>query len=111
MKSIKPVISPAAIFRIPKFPLSAGLASCWPDLKSAIQSSSPSFYEQIKDLDARDLENTDPKIFHSISKYFNRAKYRPVPYGSFASIGIIDPQKVAGTRTSTRPNILLVFGQ
>lgn len=105
MKSIKPVISPAAIFRIPKFPLSADLAGCWPDLKPAIQFSSPSFHEQIKDLDARDLEKVDPKIFHSVSKYFNRAKYRPVPYGSFASIGVIDPKKTVGS-----PGLVKVAG-
>ncbi|MEZ2442765.1 thiopeptide-type bacteriocin biosynthesis protein [Chitinophaga sp. RCC_12] len=79
-----------AIFRIPKFPINARLEDNWSVLKQAIEESSPAFYEVIKDLEYKDYSKQPEKIKHTIAKYFNRAKFRPVPYGSFASVGTVN---------------------
>ncbi|GGE61891.1 hypothetical protein GCM10011413_30320 [Pedobacter psychrotolerans] len=58
-------------------------------MKNAIAISSGDFYETIKDVEAQDLGNLPPRIYFTIWKYFNRAKYRSTPYGTFASFGIL----------------------
>lgn len=82
-------ILPTAIFRIPKFPINARLEDKWPELKKAIEESSPAFYEVIKELEYEVLRAQPEKVRHTIAKYFNRAKFRPVPYGHFASVGTV----------------------
>lgn len=80
-------IEQTVLYRVPKFPIDADLKSHWEDLKDAISISSKDFYKEIKDIKAEELEGLSPKVLFSIFKYFNRAKFRAVPYGSFASIG------------------------
>ncbi|MET3876454.1 thiopeptide-type bacteriocin biosynthesis protein [Chitinophaga sp. OAE865] len=88
-KPQKIVILPAAIFRIPQFPMDASLESCWPELKRSIGESSATFHDIIKDLNYEDLFHQPEKVQISIAKYFNRARFRPVPYGKFAAVGMV----------------------
>jgi thiopeptide-type bacteriocin biosynthesis protein len=81
-------IEQTVLYRIPKFPIDAALKLYWEELKDAISTSSKDFYKEIKDIKAEELEGLSPKVLFSIFKYFNRSKFRPVPYGSFASIGM-----------------------
>jgi len=82
-------LHPTLIFRTPMFSYQANLQDCWDDLKNAIAISSGDFYETIKDIEAQDLSTLPPRIYFTIWKYFNRAKYRSTPYGTFASFGIL----------------------
>ncbi|RZK18093.1 MAG: hypothetical protein EOO86_11015, partial [Pedobacter sp.] len=86
---MKPNIHPSIIFRTPKFSYQAKLSACWDELKKAISLSSSAFYETIKDVQVDDLQNLPPKIYFTIWKYFNRAKYRSTPYGTFASFSFL----------------------
>lgn len=83
-------IHPSIIFRTPKFSYQADVASCWDELKEAIAVSSSAFYETIKDVQADDLNNLPSKVSFTIWKYFNRAKYRSTPYGTFASFSFLN---------------------
>lgn len=82
-------IYPSLIFRTPKFSYQSELADCWDELKSAIAISSDAFYQTIKDVKADELNSLPPKIFFTIWKYFNRAKFRSTPYGTFAGFSIL----------------------
>lgn len=77
-------INPFLVLRIPAFAVDEDLTAVWEDLKVAISQSSPDFYDQIKSIRVEDLSNVEPKIQYTIWKYFNRARYRGTPYGSFA---------------------------
>ena len=87
---MKVSIHSTLIFRTPKFSYTAELGDCWEELKAAIAISSKSFYETIKDVKATELTSLPPKIYFTIWKYFNRAKFRSTPYGTFASFTILD---------------------
>lgn len=96
---MKPLIHPSIIFRTPKFSYQTTLADCWDDLKRAIAISSTAFYETIKDIPVQDLQNLSPKVSFTIWKYFNRAKYRSTPYGTFASFSLL-PNAIATGESS-----------
>lgn len=83
-------IHPTVIFRTPKFSYQTALINCWDELKKSISISSGDFYETIKDTDVKDLASLPPKIYFTIWKYYNRAKYRSTPYGDFASFSILN---------------------
>lgn len=82
-------IHPTAIFRTPKFSYQSDISACWDELKEAIAISSEAFYETIMDVKADEIQNLPPKIFFTVWKYFNRAKFRSTPYGTFASFSIL----------------------
>ncbi|MCZ4245233.1 lantibiotic dehydratase [Pedobacter punctiformis] len=82
-------IHPVVIFRTPKFSCQANLMASWDELKQDIAISSDTFYQAIKDIKAEELAGLPPKIYFTIWKYFNRAKYRSTPYGTFASFGLL----------------------
>ncbi|MBC6109082.1 thiopeptide-type bacteriocin biosynthesis protein [Pedobacter fastidiosus] len=82
-------IHPTAIFRTPKFSYQSDISACWDELKEAIAISSEAFYETIKDVKADEIQHLPPKIFFTIWKYFNRAKFRSTPYGTFASFSVL----------------------
>ncbi|WP_316801049.1 thiopeptide-type bacteriocin biosynthesis protein [Pedobacter frigidisoli] len=86
---MKVKIHPTIVFRTPRFSYLAELTDCWEDLKSAIAISSSDFYETIKDVSASELSALPPKIYFTVWKYFNRAKFRSTPYGTFASFSIL----------------------
>ncbi|QPH38531.1 lantibiotic dehydratase [Pedobacter endophyticus] len=83
-------IDSTLIFRTPKFSYTDELGDCWDELKAAIALSSTSFYETIKDVNVSGLDALPPKIYFTIWKYFNRAKFRSTPYGTFASFTILE---------------------
>jgi len=87
---MKPDIHPSIIFRTPKFSYHSDLSACWDELKQAIAVSSGAFYETIKDVEAEDLKHLPQKVYFTIWKYFNRAKYRSTPYGTFASFSFLE---------------------
>ncbi|WP_316832650.1 thiopeptide-type bacteriocin biosynthesis protein [Pedobacter aquatilis] len=82
-------IYPDVIFRTPRFSYKTELIDCWEELKSAIAISSDAFYQTIKDVKAEELETLNPKVLFTVWKYFNRAKFRSTPYGTFAGFSII----------------------
>lgn len=82
-----------AIYRVPLFPLDATLTDSWDKLKSAIAESSPEFYALVKEVTAGEIDKLPKKVILTIYKYFNRAKYRPVPYGTFTGIGLMKPER------------------
>jgi len=83
-------IQPNLIFRTPKFSYQSELADCWEELKAAIAVSSAAFYENIKDIAANELKDLPPKVYFTIWKYFNRAKFRSTPYGTFAGFSLLN---------------------
>jgi len=82
-------IQSTVIFRTPKFSYQSELADCWEELKLAISISSAAFYETIKEVKANELKDLPPKVYFTIWKYFNRAKFRATPYGTFASFSLL----------------------
>lgn len=79
-----------AILRIPQFPMDANLEYSWNELKESIKQSTPEFYHLIQGLSYSEFPQQPEHIKRTILKYFNRAKYRCTPYGSFAAVGIVD---------------------
>lgn len=88
-------IHPTIIFRTPKFSLKSDLFDSWEELKMDIAISSDDFYQTIKEVKAEDLKKLPPKIYFTIWKYFNRAKFRSTPYGTFASFSIVEKTTLA----------------
>ncbi|TCD27288.1 hypothetical protein EZ456_08790 [Pedobacter psychrodurus] len=82
-------IQPTIIFRTPKFSYQSELVDCWEELKLAISISSAAFYETIKEVKANELKDLSPKVYFTIWKYFNRAKFRSTPYGTFAGFSLL----------------------
>src|SRR3954470_7267295 len=78
-----------ALCRTPAFSTQDHLDEQWDVLKEMIRESSPSFYQVIADLDVMQLEGANPKIKFSVWKYFNRARFRATPYGSFAAFSLL----------------------
>lgn len=77
------------ICRTPAFPVENTLTAVWEELKEKIKTSSPTFYALIADKKANEIELLPHKIQFTIWKYFNRAKYRATPFGSFASFSTL----------------------
>ncbi|WP_316804692.1 thiopeptide-type bacteriocin biosynthesis protein [Pedobacter nototheniae] len=82
-------IHPTVILRTPKFSHQANLSTFWNELKEDIAISSDAFYQTIKEVKAEELSELPSRIFFTIWKYFNRAKYRSTPYGTFASFALL----------------------
>ena len=76
------------LFRIPQFPVNAKLEEVWDALKASIADASPDFYEMIRDLKPGDIPKQSLGVQITIGKYFNRARFRATPYGSFAGFGV-----------------------
>lgn len=74
------------ICRTPAFGINQTLQEVWEELKVKIEESSPSFYQLIKDVSITNLDFLEEKTKFTIWKYFNRAKFRSTPFGSFAAI-------------------------
>ncbi len=78
------------IYRVAQLPMQASLEDSWLQLKESIRLSSPAFYAEIEHLEANDLGNLKGKMKYTLLKYFNRARYRATPYGTFAGVGIFN---------------------
>lgn len=77
------------ICRTPAFSIDATLEENWEALKVKISESSPVFFNEIKAIDSEGIEQLDEKTKFTIWKYFNRAKFRSTPFGSFAALSLI----------------------
>ncbi|MCZ4225393.1 lantibiotic dehydratase [Pedobacter rhodius] len=77
------------IFRTPRFSYQSELADCWEELKKAISISSEAFYQTIKEVKAEELTTLNPKVLFTVWKYYNRAKFRSTPYGTFAGFSML----------------------
>jgi hypothetical protein len=103
---MKLTLSPLSICRTPIFSVHTKLEEAWEQLKGYIEDSSPSFYHIIKDCSYNDYESLSMKTKFTIWKYFNRARFRPTPYGSFASFCIVPllqknaPDNIVHTKTT-----------
>lgn len=78
------------IYRVPQFPIDAKIEDCWIELKDSIKISAPDFYKIIAGTNSDQIKHLPDKIKTTIWKYFNRSKFRSVPYGTFAGIGIAE---------------------
>jgi len=103
---MKLTLSPLSICRTPIFSVNTQLEDSWDLLKGYIEESSPAFYNIIKDYSFDDYEGLSIKTRFTIWKYFNRARFRPTPYGSFASFSIVPvlqknaPANIIHTKTT-----------
>ncbi|HAK29639.1 MAG TPA: hypothetical protein DCO90_10475, partial [Sphingobacterium sp.] len=79
----------SAMIRVPQFPHNARLEDVWSELLESIAYASPDFYKLVAHLQPIELKLQEPKIKNTIFKYFNRAKYRCTPLGTFSSFGIV----------------------
>lgn len=93
---MKPIIHSHAVLRIPALPINATLPDHWDSLKQSICHSSAEFYRYIENIDGRRLDEMPSAVAYTVWKYFNRARYRPVPYGNFAGIADIELGKNPG---------------
>jgi thiopeptide-type bacteriocin biosynthesis protein len=75
-----------AVLRTPAFATQDELIAQWKALKALIAEASPAFYRQIQNVEAEELKTLPEKIQTTIRKYFNRARFRPTPFGGFAAI-------------------------
>jgi thiopeptide-type bacteriocin biosynthesis protein len=78
-----------AVCRTPAFSTGDTLEQCWTALKEMIGESSPEFYRVIENMDYSGLGEADEKVKFSLWKYFNRARFRATPFGSFAAISFV----------------------
>ena len=90
----------SAIYRVPQFGYQSRIRENWQDLLASIAISSPGFYELVKGLDPSDPKFDNDPLYHTVWKYFNRARFRATPYGTFASVGL------STIKSSTTPLIL-----
>jgi len=81
------------ICRVCALPKNAQLDSYWLAIKDLIETSSPTLSQQIKDVDPIAFNKLDQRMRNSIERYFNRAKFRPVPYGAFVSVGLLQREQ------------------
>ncbi|WP_461790439.1 thiopeptide-type bacteriocin biosynthesis protein [Pedobacter sp.] len=86
-------IAKQIICRACLLPRVAELADYWGSLLDMISSSSPMLWEKLKGVSPSDLDKLDLRTQFSVLRYFNRAKFRPIPYGKFASVGMLLPNK------------------
>ena len=87
------------IFRVPQFPVDTTLETCWDELKKSIALSSEAFYRYIEHADYKQYNNLPPGIKTTVQKYFNRARFRATPYGTFAGFGLCNVQNPEGSET------------
>jgi thiopeptide-type bacteriocin biosynthesis protein len=84
----KLTINTRQIIRTPFFSTDACISDNLDILKILIKEASPEFYNSINNIQLAQLDNNFNKVHFTIWKYFNRAKYRAVPFGRFASISV-----------------------
>jgi thiopeptide-type bacteriocin biosynthesis protein len=89
---MKITVTPKSVCRTPVFSLSSTMEQSWPKLKLLIAESSPEFFQQIAHIKESGIKDLPEKLRFTIWKYFNRCRYRPTPFGEFASVTIIDNQ-------------------
>lgn len=88
--SMKMQLLNSIVYRVPQFSYQSGIEENWPDLLESVAISSPGFHALVKDLNPSDPNFKKDPLYHTIWKYFNRARFRATPYGTFASVGTCD---------------------
>lgn len=78
------------LVRTPAFSICATLQESWPELKEAIRMASPDFFKEIADIEFHDIHTLSQRHQLTIYKYFNRSRYRAVPFGAFCSVSLLD---------------------
>ncbi len=76
-----------AVFRVPQFPINATLEQSWNELKESIKLASADFFKLIENASYEEYHSLPPRIKLTVQKYFNRARFRATPYGTFAAVG------------------------
>ncbi len=82
-------INPKLVYRVPQFSITETLEECWDELKESIKISSFTFFERIEHIESNQISELPQNVYQTIWKYYNRAKFRSTPYGSFAGVGTI----------------------
>jgi thiopeptide-type bacteriocin biosynthesis protein len=82
-------INKQIICRACALPKEGELAGHWESLKALIAESSQALSEQLDPIGSSDLDKLDQRTRISVLRYFNRAKFRPIPYGEFATVGLL----------------------
>ncbi|WP_343532167.1 thiopeptide-type bacteriocin biosynthesis protein [Pedobacter sp.] len=75
-----------SVCRACTIPREGRLEDYWAQLKALIGEASPALFEKIANLKSSSLEG---RTRISVERYFNRAKFRPVPYGRFCTVGLL----------------------
>ena len=96
-----------SLCRTPVFSSKDRLEDKWPELKEMIKTASPAFYQIVKDYTSEDLKGLDQKIGFTIWKYFNRARYRPTPFGSFAAFSLVQVSTAPQSPIIVEENFLM----
>lgn len=86
---MKLVVFNTSMIRTPAFSLEADIIEVWDDLKNKISLASPEFYSLIKDMSYLEWMSSPAKIRFTTWKYFNRSKFRAVPFGEFSGFSIL----------------------
>lgn len=89
-------IYPITLCRAPIFSSHAAIEEVWNDIKNYIEEASPAFFEHIKNYHSHELNSLEPKARFTLWKYFNRACFRPTPYGNFATFSLVPIAKEEG---------------
>ncbi|MEJ5995791.1 thiopeptide-type bacteriocin biosynthesis protein [Pedobacter sp. Du54] len=87
MKNMKPF--ERLICRTPAFGTNQTLEELLKKLLDKIEESSTEFHKLVQGVKPEDLAHLDEKTWFTLWKYFNRAKYRATPFGSFAAISTL----------------------
>lgn len=82
-------ISKQIICRACTLPKNVQLADYWHLLKELISESSQILKEKIQHIGPLELDQLDRRTRISIERYFNRARFCPIPYGQFATVGLL----------------------
>ncbi|MNJ95296.1 hypothetical protein D3C87_130060 [compost metagenome] len=85
------------MLRVPQLPYNANIEDVWNELLESIEYASPEFYEKVANLNPKSLYDQPAKIIQTTLKYFNRAKFRPTPLGTFSAFGIAGIRKEPDT--------------
>ncbi|RZK68464.1 MAG: hypothetical protein EOO85_24315, partial [Pedobacter sp.] len=77
------------ICRACSLPKDSELVSYWEPLKELIKESSQVLFDKIAHIGPIELDKLDKRTRVSVERYFNRARFRPVPYGKFSTAGLL----------------------
>lgn len=101
MESIETQIElhPTIIIRTPVFSLQTSLVDKAEELRKYILDASPELYQHINHSTIECLLNLNNKTSLSFYKYFNRAKFRPIPFGLFAAVSIVEGNELSTNLT------------
>lgn len=81
------------ICRTPVFGIHTHISTVFNELLDKIKESSPEFASLIEPFSAAELNQLGEKAKYTLWKYFNRARYRSTPFGSFAAVTVLPLQQ------------------